>query len=45
MLNWDIVCDCYTHNLDQGVAANMIKQRVAQYNKECMKNGRKDEMI
>ena len=45
MLNWDIVCDCYVRNLDQGVAANMIKQRVTQYNKECMKNGRKDEMI
>ena len=45
MLNWDIVCDCYTYNLDQEVAANMIKQRVAQYNKECMKNERKDEMI
>ena len=44
-INWDIICACYTQNLDQTVAANMIRQRVLQYNNECVKNGRKDEVI
>ena len=44
-INWDIICACYTQNLDQTVAASMIRQRVSQYNNECIKNGRKDETI
>lgn len=44
-INWDIICACYTQNLDQTVAADMIRQRVLQYNNECVKNGRKDEVI
>lgn len=44
-INWDIICACYTQNLDQTVAAGMIRQRVSQYNNECIKNGRKDETI
>ena len=44
-INWDIICACYTQNLDQTVAASMIRQRVSQYNNEYIKNGRKDEVI
>lgn len=44
-INWDIICACYTQNLDQTVAASMIRQRVSQYNNECIKNGRKGETI